>query len=423
MKLLLIACSFIACFTTSIGQSEIRNQLFEMPDVIFEEIQTPENYQSAYELKIKQPIDHDNPDEGFFYQRVWLSHAGFDNPTVMITNGYGAPNNRIAELSTYLQANQISIEHRYFLESSPDKLDYDYLTFEQVTADLHRINILFKEMYTSKWISSGISKGGTTTIFYRYFYPDDVDVSVPYVAPIILSKEDKRIYEFFDTIGTEECRSDIEEFQTEMFVNADDYKNKLKWFYKGKDLNFNYLSFDEAFELAVLEYPFSFWQYGHDCNGIPEKKNTDEEKLEHFIEIVGMDLFSDRDVARFGSHYYQAGTQMGYYGYELDDFSDYINYLPKDKNPSAVFMPDKIERPFDGKLTKQVYNWALTAEKMVYINGALDTWSAAAIPVNDKVNSLYYFMEGKDHGNARISNMTDEQLQLLKQKLIEWLAE
>jgi hypothetical protein len=404
-----------------ISQDDIQHDLFELPDVIFKEIDTPENYHSAYELKIKQPIDHKNPGSGHFYQRVWLSHKDYGSPTVLITNGYGVSRNSVAEISHFLQANQISVEHRYFLESCPEEMDYDYLNFEQVTGDLHRINVMFKEIYKGKWIASGISKGGTTSIFYRYFYPEDVDVTVPYVAPVILSKEDTRIYEFFDKMGTKQCRNDIENYQKSLFNHSDELKEKLTWYYKGKGLEFSYLSFDEAYEYAVLEYPFSFWQYGHDCDLVPDKTTDIDQKLNHFIDIVGMDLFSDRDMEAYGSHYYQAGTQMGYYGYELDEFKDLIEYLPKDKNPSAVFMPEKLERPFDVSLTKKVYEWALTADQMVYINGALDTWSAAAIPANDKVNSLYYFLEGKDHATARISNMNEAELLMLQNKMKEWL--
>ena len=135
-------------------------------------------------MKIRQEIDHNDPSKGYFYQRAFLSHKGYDNPTAIITNGYGKPRNNITEVAELLEANQINVEHRYFLESSPDSLDYDYLNFEQITADLHKINQLFRKIYDGKWISTGISKGGTTTIFYRYFYPNDVDVSIPYVAPV-----------------------------------------------------------------------------------------------------------------------------------------------------------------------------------------------------------------------------------------------
>ena len=32
-------------------------------------------------------------------------------------------------------------------------------------------------------LATGISKGGQATMFYRSYFPDDVDISVPYVAP------------------------------------------------------------------------------------------------------------------------------------------------------------------------------------------------------------------------------------------------
>ena len=32
--------------------------------------------------------------------------------------------------------------------------------------------------------------------------------------------------------------------------------------------------------------------------------------------------FSDEDIQKYASHYYQAGTQMGYYGYDVSDFKN-----------------------------------------------------------------------------------------------------
>ena len=37
-------------------------------------------------------------------------------------------------------------------------------------------------------------------IFYRYFYPNDVDLSIPYVAPINNAYEDKRLYKFMKNL-------------------------------------------------------------------------------------------------------------------------------------------------------------------------------------------------------------------------------
>ena len=126
------------------GQSDLEMKLFELPDVIFEKIATPDGFESAYELKIKQPLDHNDPSKGHFYQRVFLSHRSYDGPTSIITNGYTRPNNNITEVARYLETNQINVEHRYFGESMPQEMDYQYLNFEQITGDLHKINQLFK---------------------------------------------------------------------------------------------------------------------------------------------------------------------------------------------------------------------------------------------------------------------------------------
>jgi hypothetical protein len=303
MKKLLIYIVSLFVLTGSSAQSILEEKLFELPDIIFKKIDTPEGYEAAYELKIRQEIDHNNPSLGYFYQRAFLSHKGYDKPTAIITNGYGKPRNNITEVAELLDANQINVEHRYFLESSPDSLDYDYLNFEQVTADLHKINQLFRQLYHGKWISTGISKGGTTTIFYKYFYPNDVDVSIPYVAPVNHSNEDQRIYEFLDNIGTRECREDIVDYQKDMLKNSEEMKALLKWYIKGNGSQFTYLSMDEAYEYAILEFPFSFWQYGHDCEKIPNISDSTEKKLDYFLEIVGLDFYSDDSMESYASHY------------------------------------------------------------------------------------------------------------------------
>ena len=71
-------------------------------------------------------------------------------------------------------------------------------------------------------MSTGSSKGGQTTLFYKTFYPDDVDASVPYVAPINIAQEDPRLYHFLDTVGDEAARARIKEFQIAMFKREDE---------------------------------------------------------------------------------------------------------------------------------------------------------------------------------------------------------
>jgi len=423
-KILLIIIILIGI--NSLVDAQIQNietLLFDLPDVTFTKIKTLDSFETAYELKVKQPLDHFNSSKGFFYQRVFLSHKAFDRPTVINTAGYSTRDNYTLELTKFLKANQIIVEHRFFGKSVPDSLEYEYLNLKQATADLHHINKLFKTIYSGKWVSSGISKGGVTTIFYRYYYPEDVDVSVPYVAPINKEREDKRIYTFLDTIGTDMCRKKITSFQKRLLENRDEVLSYLKFYNIGAKYKFTYFTLEEAFELTVLEYPFSFWQWGYDCSKIPDNESSFEDAVEYFLSKNPLKLFGDKDIRDLVPHYYQSAAEMGYYGYEAYKFKDLIKALPTDSNPMATFLPPKMELSFDGSLLTDVHEWIENeGNKFIYIYGANDTWSACAIQPSDKVDSHWFFLKGKDHGEARIRNMTAEEKERFVKILEEWLS-
>jgi hypothetical protein len=422
-KAFLFSIAFV-CSISAYSQSDLEKKLFEFCDVMFEKIETAKGFEASYKLMIKQPLDHNDASKGSFYQKVYLNHRNVDSTTVQITEGYNRSSNRIYELTDFVEGNQVTVEHRFFGESLPDSLMYDYLNFEQATSDLHLINQLMKQIYNGKFIASGISKGGTTTIMYRYFYPNDVTVSIPYVAPLNHELEEKRIYHFLDTVGTQECRDNTLAFQKRLLKNRDYNIEGLKWYAVGKGLKFSYLTLDKAFEYAVLEYPFSLWQWGSSCDDIPLNKATMEDDLNHLIKVSGVDFFADASMDGYASHYYQSGTEMGYYGYEIADFKGLIKSLDGPSNPSAVFMPNKMKGEWDATLTNKVAEWIEDhGNQFVYINGLYDTWSATRVPVSNKVDALWFNMAGQSHGTARIKNMSDTEKALLKTTLNKWLAD
>ena len=49
-----------------------------------------DHYAEKYLVRITQPVDHKNPAAGTFTQRVIVAHVGFDRPTILVTEGYGA---------------------------------------------------------------------------------------------------------------------------------------------------------------------------------------------------------------------------------------------------------------------------------------------------------------------------------------------
>jgi len=113
---------------------------------------------------------------------------------------------------------------------------------------------------------------------------------------------------------------------------------------------------------------------------------------------------------------------MGYYGYEIDEFQGLLKALPTNVNPHAAFVPDKMEFEFDGSLLDQVNAWLEeNGNEFIYIYGALDTWSASAVPISEKVDAIWFFMKDKHHGNARIRNLSDVERARLISNLERWL--
>ena len=178
----------LLCFLTlsATAQTALQDKLKAISRIT--EIKPLESAEFAekYVTYFTQPLDHDRPELGNFSQRVIVSHVGFERPTVIVTEGYGAsyalyPKYR-EELSKMFNTNMIFVEYRYFLESTPKPRDWQYLTAESSADDLHAIREAFQSIYPGKWIATGISKGGQTAMLYRTFYPNDVDITVPYVG-------------------------------------------------------------------------------------------------------------------------------------------------------------------------------------------------------------------------------------------------
>jgi PS-10 peptidase S37 len=383
----------------------LERALYDLPCVAFKKVSAATDPYLKYELTIRQPLDHQHPEKGSFYQHAVLLHKGFSHPTVMETEGYSLYDGR-DEPEKILDANNLDIEYRFYGKSLPDSMQWEYLTIEQATADLHAINLLFREIYKGKWVSSGISKGRETTLYYKYFFPADVDLSVPYVAPLDNSMEDLRIYHFFDTIGTAGCRAKIRAAQLFLLQHETEAVEKLKWYARGAGLHFSYTgSIGKSFEYAVLEYPFAFWQYNGQCDSLPTGRSLDD-YVESLIKVSDLLGFADEGIKPFEPHYYQAATQSGYYAYDIAPFRKYLHYFTS--NPSATFPPKGVAmKPFDPGLNARVAQWlADSGNNILYIYGGIDTWTSAGIVVSDKVNSKRFVVPGATHATARFKNMS-----------------
>ena len=404
----------IFCFTAVFAQSQeaaTDSALAKLPGIkVLAKTVNYSPYSLEYQLAIKQPIDHHDTARGFFYQQLHLIHRDFSLPMVMETEGYdGRPGGD--ELEKILSCNDLNVEFRYFNKSRPDSLQWDYLTFEQATADLHHINQVFRSLYHSKWISTGISRGGETALTYKYFYPDDIDAVVPYVAPMPNDIEDKRIYAFLDTAGGTKTADKIKNVQIFMLQHEKEVLARLPP--AVKQMHFTTVGgLGAAYELAIMEYPFSFWQIS-DINpkDIPVNGNLTD-YYNHVMAVFGGDytLFSfllcdETGIAPFLPHAYMT-YQTGYYKYNLQPFRTWLHYL-KGANPSAAFLPANILRkPYNPDFEKKINSWlSKSGNNILYIYGGRDTWSACKAEFGDSVNAKRFIIPAANHYQARIRHM------------------
>ena len=385
-------------------------------------------FAEKYVTYFTQPLDHDHPELGNFRQRVIVSHIGFDRPTVIVTEGYGAayalyPRYR-EELSKLFNTNMIFVEYRYFLESTPEPRDWKYLTAESSADDLHAIRNAFKTIYPGKWIATGISKGGQTSMLYRTFYPEDVDITVPYVGPLCYGVEDGRHEPFLRQVGTEEERRKIEDFQLEVLKRKATLLPRFEKHCAEKKYEF-FGSVEEIYDYSVLEYSFAFWQWGTPVSTIPANDATDDEIYKHFMDISEPSYFAKGGGNE--SFFIQAARELGYYGYDVKPFKKYLSIKSSKGYLKRLMLPaDGKDIKFDKTLGKKITKFLKKNDpKMVFIYGEIDPWSAAAVTWLDtsKKKNMHIFVEPRGSHKARINtlpeNMKQEAISIIKR----WLEE
>lgn len=378
----------------------------------------PSDYSTEkYVVTIRQPLDHKHPEKGSFTQRVVISHEGFDRPTVLVTEGYGgdyALNPRYRdELAGLFQTNTVFVEHRYFSGSVPDSVDWQYLTAQNSASDLHLITTLFKQIYPQKWISTGISKGGQTALIYRAFFPKDVDITVPYVAPVSRSAEDGRHEPFLNKVGDKKTRQAILSFQREVLKRRGEIIPLLEKFCLEKQLSFR-ISMNEVLDYCVLEYSFAFWQWGTPASHIPANTATTGVLFKHLTEISGPDYFATGQPTQ--AFFIQAARELGYYGYDIEPFKDLLFIRTAKDYLQRIMLPEGITIQFQPELYKKLTNFIETSDpRLIFVYGEYDPWTSVGITKLDGKKNMFVAIQPKGSHRARINTLPDS----LRDKVIK----
>ncbi|GAB3448268.1 S28 family serine protease [Actinophytocola sediminis] len=404
--------------------ADLADRLEALPGVtVTAEQPAPAGYR-FFLLTYRQPVDHSNPAGRTFEQRFQLLHRAQDRPMVLHTTGYDMPEYAFrAEPTALLDANQISVEQRFFTPSRPDPADWSKLDIRQAASDHHRIVQALKPLYTASWISTGASKGGMTSIYHRRFYPRDVDGVVAYVTPNDANnREDTAYDEFLDTVGaTPACRTALRTLQHEALSRRTDLVNRYDAYAKANGLTFEEVfgSTDKAFEMTVLDVEWAFWQYSGEpnCDTVPSRDATTDEIFEFIDAVAGFAFYADEGITPYAPYYYQAATQLGWPQPTFRYLKDLVRYPNLYVANSSL--PAELRSRHDPWPMTDVDKWVRRdASQLLFVYGGNDPWGAEPFHPGGQ-DTHTYTAPGANHG-ADIELLTPADRAAATSTLLRW---
>ncbi len=409
-------------------------QLFGAKNVTFID---SSGFKEYYRVNVSQFIDHKDESKGKFYQRLLIGIRAPGAINVMQTEGYDIPKSNEdihykTELTKILDANQVIIEHRYFGSSIPDSTSKKSLTYEQASDDHHYIKLQLQHILTGKWLTTGLSKSGDAALAYRYFYPNDVDATVVYGISLTTQAEDPRFDKYLKERRETVEGKKINDAQIYLLKNK---KRLLPSFQKMLEYEHQDLAkwdIETLYDYGVLELEVAFWQYYKSYNDL--KGQIMSPHVTAAIEEAGFDTngtfknFNDRlvfmasgmvigDIDKtMRSHYYQAFSQGGYYGY---DDTPFLKYLKLKDYPLSVFAGEKTT--YDGIFRREEKKYTeTTMEKVIFINAENDPWAVCKIvPAKDRDNLQIIGKNGTHL--LTLEELPKDDLNKVKEKLNKWL--
>lgn len=418
----LAAASLAACGDNlGDGPDDLPGKLRLLDGVTFEEFPTQTQPYTFYVLRFTQPVDHQNPGGPTFQQRVSLLHRDPGAPMIALTTGYwDYYGDNPYELTELLAANQISIEHRYFGESRPDPADWSHLTIRQMADDQHRIISALRTIYPGAFLTTGGSKGGMTATYHRRFYPDDVEGTVPYVAPISFGAPDLRYPGFVDTIGPPACRAALRAVATEMLQ---DRRAALQALAEAeateRGLAYTRIPIGPALEASIASLEWAFWQYRgvNSCTLVPPPTASDAELWRFLAQVSPVSDNADDSIADFEPYYHQAYAQLGYPAGGAAYLEPYLMYGDADYDGA---LPAGIPA-YDGGAAMQDIDAFVKGQgsRMLFVYGEWDPWTGGKYDLGQAADSLLLVQPQGSHG-ARLGRLAEGDRALAFDRLRAW---
>ncbi len=419
---------------------DIAIALAKLPNVDNVEELPPKEGQRRFYIDFRLPVDHFSQTSPAFTQRAFFSFRDYEAPTVLLTTGYGLfPIESLdalpMEVTEILGANQLTLGHRFFTGALPafQNQDWRHLNIKQSAEDTHEIIQSMRSILPKNWAGTGWSKGGMTIIFQEYFYPDDLELALPMVAPISFGLKDDRYPAFLASIGTEECRNKLDE----SMLSALDRKNELAELLSPQN-DFERAQYETHLKSAILSFNWAFWQYLglSECDKIPPANASGEDLVRFFLyrqlPAIVEPNFEPRAItdeeAPIVGYIYQGSNQLGFQDVfpagHLERLLNlgYIDDLEKaqieNQTRAMGDYPWSTIPEFDPQPMIDIDNWLKTeAFDIIAIYGAFDPWTAGKITVNEANESRVYIAPGASH-TTFLSDLEQEEYKAVRDRIL-----
>jgi len=344
------------------------------------------DYKEQLSMSFRQDVNHEVQGGETFQQRVCILFRGFDRPTIFVTEGYfWSKFNDAEDLGVNLNANMVHVEHRNFGQSyNQDKGQWQYETAAQTSADLHAVYQALKPILKGKWMSTGTSKNGITSIQYAYYYPNDMSLAAAFCSPFMLNLNDERYGHYlFNEVSTEENRELMKTAIRKALTggeNGDVYKavgQKLS----ATDAPLRYTEY----VYDVFDTFFQMFQYTPN-NGQTDELQRAANDGENLVELIGTTVVGNRD-ERFYTYFVDCAKNIGWVnpGYEyFADLLDGTSFNCNDVLP--MFMKEEdagLLSTYDGSLNNDIFfNYFRTTTCPVLLFYSKDDPWSGGMPTN-----------------------------------------
>lgn len=401
------------------GPTDLLGKLEAIPGVTVESKPTDTPGFEYFVLHFTQPVDHDQPGGQTFQQEVSLLHRDPTAPMVVLTSGYfDYYLDNTYELTNLIRGNQISIEHRFFGESRPEPADWSKLTIAQMAADQHEIITALRDIYPGAFLTTGGSKGGMTATYHRRFFPDDVDGTVPYVAPMSFGAPDVRYTTFVDQIGPTACRLALRAAATEMLQNRRAAMEARAGAQSGH--SYTRIAIGPAVEGSIASLEWAFWQYYgvQFCDSVPPSNSNDDTLFDFLDSIAPVGDNDDAQVAQFEAYYYQAYAQLGFPDGNATYLDPFLLYSDRDYD-KALPTPDLPVYDGGAAMTEVDEYVQQQGNRLLFIYGEWDPWTGGEYQLGQATDSLKLVQAEGSHG-SRINRLSTVDRDAAYAKLAAW---